>query len=283
MAKLEKTKISYICQQCGKESPKWVGRCPECQAWNTMVETTVTRTAANKVTVRGEPARKLSGIELKNTDRMPLPLNELNRVLGGGLVAGSVALISGEPGIGKSTLLLQVANKLCAGRRLSRIYYYNVLQEPSQYPESYREQQEFLDFLRKTPYLEVRLGSMKITGVEKGIDVMIATDLLHFAWSGFYDVAILVSGDADFTYAVQAVKNIGKHVEVAYFESGTSKDLLDISDNRYLLDRNFFNSVWTIKHRPQRRRPRKNKGTPGVQAPSNPPNNTQSFTAEIQT
>jgi uncharacterized LabA/DUF88 family protein len=172
----------------------------------------------------------------------------------------------------------EFANKLCAGRRLFRIYYYNILQEPSQYPETYREQQDFLDFLRKTPYLEIRLGSKKITGVEKGIDVMIATDLLYFAWSGFYDVAILVSGDADFNYAVQAVKNVGKHVEVAYFEGGASKDLLDIADNRYLLDRNFFNSVWTIQHRLQRRRPRKIKGMPiaPVSTP-NPP-----FTSEFQ-
>jgi uncharacterized LabA/DUF88 family protein len=159
----------------------------------------------------------------------------------------------------------ELANKLSAGRRLFRVYYYNVLQDPSQYPESYREQQEFLDVLRKTPYLEVRLGSTKkALGVEKGIDVMIATDLLYFAWSGFYDVAILVSGDADFAYAVQAVKNMGKHVEVAYFESGVSKDLLDVADNRYLLDRNFFINIWVTKRRSLHRRPlRKSKVKPG--------------------
>ncbi len=162
----------------------------------------------------------------------------------------------------------EFANKLCAGRPLFRVYYYNILQDPSQYPEGYRDQQEFLDSLRKTPYLEVRLGSTKkMTGVEKGIDVMIATDLLYFAWSGFYDVAILVSGDSDFTYAVQAVKNVGKHVEVAYFEGGASKELLDIADNRYPLDRNFFNGVWFGKRFMQRRRPRKGKGMPGAPAP----------------
>jgi len=116
MARPDKTRISYVCQQCGKESPKWVGRCPECQAWNTMVETTLTRPATPRVSVRGEPARRLSRIELKNTDRLPLPLSELNRVLGGGLVAGSVALISGEPGIGKSTLLLQIADMISTVR-----------------------------------------------------------------------------------------------------------------------------------------------------------------------
>jgi DNA repair protein RadA/Sms len=110
LPKIDKVRTNFVCQQCGKESPKWMGRCPECQAWNTLVETTVTRTpAAGKVAVRGAPARRLSGIELKNTDRTPLPMTELNRVLGGGLVAGSMSLISGDPGIGKSTLLLQVA------------------------------------------------------------------------------------------------------------------------------------------------------------------------------
>jgi uncharacterized LabA/DUF88 family protein len=165
----------------------------------------------------------------------------------------------------------EFANKLSAGRRLFRIYYYNVLQDPSQYPDSHREQQDFLEVLRKTPYLEIRLGSTKkALGVEKGIDVMIATDLLYFAWSGFYDVAILVSGDADFAYAIQAVKNMGKHVEVAYFESGVSKDLLDIADNRHQLDRNFFNNLWVIQHRQHRRRIIKNKGISNPGAPVNP-------------
>jgi uncharacterized LabA/DUF88 family protein len=146
--------------------------------------------------------------------------------------------------------------KLCASRRLFRTYYYNVLQDPSQYPEGSREQQDFLDVLRKTSYMEIRLGSTKKgQGIEKGIDIMLATDLLYFAWSGFYDVAILVSGDADFAYAVQAVKNMGKHVEVAYFESGISRDLLEIADNRYLLDRNFFTNLWVVKRSPRYRRP----------------------------
>jgi uncharacterized LabA/DUF88 family protein len=170
----------------------------------------------------------------------------------------------------------EFANKLSAGRRLFRVYYYNILQDPSQYPESYREQQDFLDVLKKTPYLEVRLGTTKkALGVEKGIDVMIATDLLYFAWSGFYDTAILVSGDADFAYAVQAVKNMGKHVEVAYFESGISKDLLEIADNRYLLDRKFFETIWVIKRRQQHRRPmRKIKPMGGGQAYNPNPNPT---------
>ena len=152
----------------------------------------------------------------------------------------------------------EFASKLCGPRRLFRTYYYNVLQDPSQRPDSHREQQEFLDVLRKTPYLEARLGSIKMAqgvAVEKGIDIMLATDLLYFAWNNFYDVAILVSGDSDFTYALQAVKNMGKHVEVAYFESGVSKDLLNIADNRYLLDRSFFNGLWAGRRRMKYIRP----------------------------
>ncbi len=147
-------------------------------------------------------------------------------------------------------------SRLCGPRRLFRAYYYNVLQDPTQRPEVYREQQEFLDILRKTPYLEVRLGGTKLAQgipVEKGIDVMLATDLLYFGWNDFYDVAILVSGDADFAYALQAVKNQGKHVEVAYFESGTSKDLLAVADNRHLLDRSFFKGLWAGRRRRRRR------------------------------
>ena len=150
----------------------------------------------------------------------------------------------------------EFTSKLCGSRRLFRTYYYNVLQDPAQRPDGYREQQEFLDILRKTPYLEVRLGGTKIAQgipVEKGIDIMLATDLLYFAWNDFYDVAVLVSGDSDFAYALQAVKNMGKHVEVAYFGSGVSKDLLDVADNRHVLDRGFFRGLWVSKPRIKRR------------------------------
>ena len=151
----------------------------------------------------------------------------------------------------------EFTNKLCGSRRLFRTYYYNVLQDSDQRPDGYRDQQEFLDILRKTPYLEVRLGSTKLSqgiAVEKGIDIMLATDLLYFAWNDFYDVAVLVSGDADFAYALQAVKNMGKHVEVAYFESGVSKDLLSVADNLHLLDRIFFRDLWVGKRRTKRRK-----------------------------
>jgi len=147
-------------------------------------------------------------------------------------------------------------SKLCGTRQLFRTYYYNVRQDPSQRPEGHREQQEFLDILYKTPYLEVRLGTTKLlqgVPVEKGIDIMLATDLLHFAWNNLYDVAILVSGDGDYAYALQAAKNMGKHVEGAYFECNVARDLLEVADNRHLMDQNFFKGVLRRRKRITRR------------------------------
>ncbi|MFC1931259.1 DNA repair protein RadA [Chloroflexota bacterium] len=109
MRKSEK-KTVFICQQCGRESLKWLGRCPECQEWNTFVETVITAPAASpRPLPQFSPPQELSQVTIQTVDRFPLPLAEFNRVLGGGLVSGSLVLISGEPGIGKSTLLLQVA------------------------------------------------------------------------------------------------------------------------------------------------------------------------------
>lgn len=151
----------------------------------------------------------------------------------------------------------EFANRLCGNRFLFRTYYYNVLQSSSGRTDGIREQQDFLNALRETPYLEVRLGGTKLSqgvAVEKGVDVMLATDLLHFAWNNLYDVAVLVSGDSDYAYALQAVKNMGKHVEVAYFENNISRDLLDISDKRHLLDIKFFKGLWTGSVPPYRRK-----------------------------
>ena len=101
----------FVCQQCGREEFKWLGRCPACQEWNSFVEKTVSAPATSfrsSSTIR--PAQELSQVTLEAADRLPLPLTEFNRVLGGGLVPGSLTLIGGDPGIGKSTLLLQVAD-----------------------------------------------------------------------------------------------------------------------------------------------------------------------------
>lgn len=109
---MAKERTVFFCSECGHESAKWVGRCPGCGAWNTMTEEKV-RPASGKgkalsslvaPAVRPVP---LSEIEVASEPRIPMPSGEFNRVLGGGLVAGSLTLIGGEPGVGKSTLLLQ--------------------------------------------------------------------------------------------------------------------------------------------------------------------------------
>ena len=100
----------WFCTQCGADSPKWQGRCPACGAWNTMVEEKISAKSSKSVTlsakIRTRP-QKISEIEVADEPRIKMPSKELNRVLGGGLVAGSLVLIGGEPGIGKSTLVLQ--------------------------------------------------------------------------------------------------------------------------------------------------------------------------------
>jgi len=103
-------KTVFVCQECGRESLKWEGRCPDCQQWNTFVEMKVkTSVATSRPLNPLSPPQELSSVEIESTQRMPLPIAEFNRVLGGGLVAGSMVLISGDPGIGKSTLLLQAS------------------------------------------------------------------------------------------------------------------------------------------------------------------------------
>lgn len=107
---MAKIKSAWFCSECGAESPKWQGKCPSCGAWNTMVEEKISaKSSKNAAGVRRAKSKiqKVTEIELNEEPRIKMPSNELNRVLGGGLVAGSLVLIGGEPGIGKSTLVLQ--------------------------------------------------------------------------------------------------------------------------------------------------------------------------------
>ncbi len=110
MAKIKK---AYFCRACGAESPKWVGRCPACGEWNTMVEEVVAKETKNSTTFRPRDERNvplpIRQVQQQDIARIDLKNNEINRVLGGGLVPGSLVLLGGEPGIGKSTLALQIA------------------------------------------------------------------------------------------------------------------------------------------------------------------------------
>ncbi len=119
---MAKTKTVFYCTACGNETPKWQGRCPACGAWNTMEEH-VEKPAPSG---RAKPApvgvsrrpQPLSRVETDSEIRFSTGMGELDRVLGGGAVAGSLVLVGGAPGIGKSTLLLQICSCLCAGRKV---------------------------------------------------------------------------------------------------------------------------------------------------------------------
>ena len=125
-----KIKTIFYCQSCGYESSKWMGQCPGCKEWNTFVEETVKPAAKGKGAASSsarmisgalEAPKSLSEIELNDEERADTHIGELNRVLGGGLVRGSMILVGGDPGIGKSTLLLQVAGNL-SGDKKSILY-----------------------------------------------------------------------------------------------------------------------------------------------------------------
>src|SRR5687767_4879974 len=111
-----KPKVVFVCQECGGQAPKWMGRCNECGAWNSMVEeraepATAVAPGANRyaqMAVSGS-AKLYADVELANALRLSTGIGEFDRVLGGGIVPGSLVLLGGEPGIGKSTLLLQAA------------------------------------------------------------------------------------------------------------------------------------------------------------------------------
>ncbi len=114
-----RTKTIYACTECGGQSPKWQGQCPGCGAWNTLVESLAATAPTRFVSVAGARSAitKLSSVEARATQRIPTGLEEFDRVLGGGLVPGGVILLGGDPGIGKSTLLLQAGAALGAAHR----------------------------------------------------------------------------------------------------------------------------------------------------------------------
>ena len=127
---MAKDKSIYTCTECGGTSAKWLGKCPSCEAWNTLVESIEEATPKNRYTtgqsastrglIPSQPVATLSEIEASDVDRQATGIDELDRVLGGGIVAGGVVLIGGDPGIGKSTLLLQALDSL--SRHMKTLY-----------------------------------------------------------------------------------------------------------------------------------------------------------------
>ena len=119
---MAKDKSIYTCNECGGTSPRWLGKCPSCGAWNSLVETAaepasggknrLSQTGRTGYAGQAQAVTPLAAIEASDVARTPSGISELDRVLGGGIVEGGVVLIGGDPGIGKSTLLLQALHTL---------------------------------------------------------------------------------------------------------------------------------------------------------------------------
>lgn len=143
------------------------------------------------------------------------------------------------------------AEKLLDKRRLIRTYYYNAVVGRREEPERFKDQQAFFNSVAAVPYMELRLGRLVYVNwpnsppYEKGVDVQLATDLLTHSFKNNYDVAVLVAGDNDYVGALQAVKDNGKHVEVALFgKERTSHQLREVADRIITIDGRFLRGCW---------------------------------------
>ncbi len=141
--------------------------------------------------------------------------------------------------------------KLLDKRRLIRIYYYNARVGQREEPERYHDQQKFFNSVTAIPYCELRLGRLVYNNwpaappFEKGVDILLATDMITHSFKNNYDVAILVAGDNDFVGAIQAVKDNGKHLEVALFgKERTSMQLRKVADRVIDVNKRLLNKCW---------------------------------------
>jgi uncharacterized LabA/DUF88 family protein len=152
----------------------------------------------------------------------------------------------------------KLSQKLIDKKRLIRCYYYNAAVGLKQEPDRYYRQQAFLDSVQATPYTELRLGRLVYNNwpatppYEKGIDIMLTTDLLTHSFKRNYDVAILVAGDTDYVGAIQAVKNNGQNVEVALFgKESNSRTLREVADRVITIDGRLLKNCWKNSNRNQ--------------------------------
>lgn len=161
---MPKVKTSYVCSECGATSPKWEGRCSQCGAWNTLTETVESAGSAHRFAALAgpSPVQNLSDIEARELPRQPSGIAELDRVLGGGWVPGAVVLIGGDPGIGKSTLLLQALTQVST---VQPVLY--VTGEESAEQVALRARRLELDTSKVSLLAEIRLETIQATLTER--------------------------------------------------------------------------------------------------------------------
>ena len=143
------------------------------------------------------------------------------------------------------------ANKLLEKRRLIRVYYYNARVGLKEEPERYRDQHKFFNSVEAIPYCELRLGRLVYNNwpnsppYEKGVDILMATDMITHSYKNNYDVAIVVAGDNDYVPAIQAVKDNGKNTEVALFgKQSSSLQLRKVTDTVIDINKRLLNKCW---------------------------------------
>ena len=174
-----KQKTMFYCTECGNETPKWAGKCPACGAWNTIVEQpevpksaarAVSRTARGGIAVRR--ACPVTELQADEEIRFPTGMGELDRVLGGGAVKGSLVLVGGAPGIGKSTLMLQICSKLC---EFSKVLY--VSGEESEHQLKLRARRLHVDSGSLYVISETSLGDLLESVAAEKPDVLIVDSI----------------------------------------------------------------------------------------------------------
>ena len=186
---MAKQSVQYVCEACGATFAKWSGKCLNCGAWETIAEITNAPSAPGQTKVARIKASKLSEVKAAKLDRIEVGIGEVDTVLGGGVVPGSLVLLAGDPGIGKSTLVLQLASNIS---KAHRILYVSGEESPSQ----------------------IKLRADRLQGVNLDFDFLASTDadqILAQAGSGEYDMIIvdsiqtMVSNDA-----VSAISTVGQ-------------------------------------------------------------------------
>lgn len=187
---MAKQSAQFVCEACGATFAKWSGKCLNCGAWETIAEAATAQLAPGQKTVARVKASKLSDVEARALERISVGVGEVDNVLGGGLVPGSLVLLAGDPGIGKSTLVLQLASNVS---KAQRVLYVSGEESPSQ----------------------IKLRASRLSGISTDFDFLASTDadqVMAQAGSGEYDLIIvdsiqtMVSNDA--TAAISTVTQI---------------------------------------------------------------------------